>query len=48
MRLAFLLMGKAAFESGDDCGFESLEFPSVIDEFLKIDPPKDRYNQDSY
>ncbi|XWS18613.1 hypothetical protein CRYUN_Cryun32bG0059900 [Craigia yunnanensis] len=41
LRLAFLLMGKAAFESGDDCGFENLEFPSVIDEFLKIDPPKD-------
>ncbi|XVE51572.1 hypothetical protein DITRI_Ditri02bG0052400 [Diplodiscus trichospermus] len=40
LRLAFLLMGKAAFESHEDCGSESLEFPSVIDEFLKIDPPK--------
>ncbi|XVF27364.1 hypothetical protein REPUB_Repub14bG0101100 [Reevesia pubescens] len=41
LRLAFLLMGKAAFESDDEYGFETLEFPSVIDEFLKIDPPKD-------
>lgn len=41
LRLAFLLVGKAAFESGEDCGSENLEFPSVIDEFLKIDPPKD-------
>ncbi|XVF40185.1 hypothetical protein PTKIN_Ptkin01aG0091200 [Pterospermum kingtungense] len=41
LRLAFLLMGKAAFENSDDCEFEGLEFPSVVDEFLKIDPPKD-------
>ncbi|GMI85976.1 hypothetical protein HRI_002266900 [Hibiscus trionum] len=40
LRLAFLLIGKAAFESGDDSEFQCLEFPSVIDEFLKIDPPK--------
>ncbi|KAK8575056.1 hypothetical protein V6N13_033718 [Hibiscus sabdariffa] len=41
LRLAFLLMGKAAFESGDDCEFQCLEFPSAIDGFLKMDPPKD-------
>ncbi|TYH13801.1 hypothetical protein ES288_A06G168100v1 [Gossypium darwinii] len=41
LRLAFLLMAKAAFESADDSGFQTLEFPSIIDEFLKIDPPKD-------
>ncbi|XWS12395.1 hypothetical protein CRYUN_Cryun37aG0086100 [Craigia yunnanensis] len=35
LRLAFLLIGKTAFESGDDCGFESPEFPYVINEFLK-------------
>ncbi|KAE8734318.1 hypothetical protein F3Y22_tig00000773pilonHSYRG00158 [Hibiscus syriacus] len=40
LSLAFLLMRKAAFENGDDCGFQCLEFPSSIDEFLKIDPPK--------
>ncbi|OMP08837.1 hypothetical protein COLO4_06066 [Corchorus olitorius] len=39
LRLAFLLMGKAAFERGEDDS-ESLEFPCVIDEFLKIDPPE--------
>ncbi|KAM7256812.1 hypothetical protein ACFE04_012553 [Oxalis oulophora] len=38
LRLAFLLLGKAAF---GDCGFEGIEFPSSIQEFLKIDPPKD-------
>ncbi|XP_038722389.1 uncharacterized protein LOC120014498 [Tripterygium wilfordii] len=38
LRLAFLLLGKAAFLSEDGDG---LEFPSAIEEFLKIDPPKD-------
>lgn len=41
LRLAYLLLGKAAFAfDGDDCGFGGLEFPSTIDEFLKNDPPK--------
>ncbi|KAK7319294.1 hypothetical protein RJT34_04013 [Clitoria ternatea] len=40
LRLAHLLLGKAAFvsESGDG-GFEGLEFPSTIQQFLHTDPP---------
>lgn len=40
LRLAHLLLGKAAFISeGADAGFEGLEFPSTIQEFLHTDPP---------
>ncbi|XP_031279692.1 uncharacterized protein LOC116138102 [Pistacia vera] len=42
LRLAYLLMGKAAFAlDRDECGFGGLEFPSTIDGFLKNDPPKE-------
>ncbi|XP_059439674.1 uncharacterized protein LOC132172347 [Corylus avellana] len=41
LRLAYLLLGKAAFVSeGADCGVGGLEFPSSIVEFLQNDPPK--------
>lgn len=39
-RLAHMLLGKAAFISeGADGGFEGLEFPSTIQEYLHTDPP---------
>ncbi|XP_021717742.1 uncharacterized protein LOC110685515 [Chenopodium quinoa] len=40
-RLAHLLLGKAAFVhgNGDGEGFDGIEFPSTIDEFLRRDPP---------
>ncbi|XP_057996676.1 uncharacterized protein LOC110669013 [Hevea brasiliensis] len=45
LRLAFLLLGKANFESenGDGASFGGLdiEFPSAIEEFLKYDPPRE-------
>ncbi|KDP37943.1 hypothetical protein JCGZ_04586 [Jatropha curcas] len=43
LRLAFLLLGKAAFdvENGGGGGFGGLEFPSTIEEYLKYDPPKE-------
>ena len=37
LRLAFLLLGKAAFELED--GDTNFEFPLAIEEFLKYDPP---------
>lgn len=40
LRLALLLLGKAAFVSGGgDCGFGGLDFPSAIEDFLMNDPP---------
>lgn len=40
LRLAHLLLGKAAFISeGANSGFEDLDFPSTIQEFLYTDPP---------
>ncbi|KAH7568609.1 hypothetical protein ACOSP7_011621 [Xanthoceras sorbifolium] len=36
LRLAYLLLGKAAF----DFGSGGLEFPSTVDDFLRHDPPK--------
>ncbi|XP_057949165.1 uncharacterized protein LOC131144497 [Malania oleifera] len=41
LRLAHLLLGKAAFLSGNGCGFEGFEFPSTVQEFLQNDPPTD-------
>lgn len=43
LRVAFLLLGKAAFqyEDGDGASFGGLEFPSTIEEFLKYDPPRE-------
>jgi hypothetical protein len=41
LRLAYLILGKAAFVSEDaDCGFGGMESPSSIEEFLQNDPPK--------
>ncbi|TXG47849.1 hypothetical protein EZV62_027143 [Acer yangbiense] len=41
LRLAYLLLGKAAFDlDGADFGFGGLEFPSTVDDFLRHDPPK--------
>ncbi|KAJ7000127.1 hypothetical protein D5086_008278 [Populus alba] len=40
LMLAFLLLGKAAYElEGADGG--GLDFPSTIEEFLKLDPPEE-------
>ncbi|KAJ4826625.1 hypothetical protein Tsubulata_002227 [Turnera subulata] len=40
LKLAFLLLGKAAYESeSGGGGFGALEFPATIQEFLKFDPP---------
>lgn len=41
LRLAHLLLGKAAFFSGDSDGYGGLEFPSTLNEFLCNDPPAD-------
>ncbi|GAV83312.1 hypothetical protein CFOL_v3_26760 [Cephalotus follicularis] len=42
LRLALLLLGKAAFASGGgDFSLGVVDFPSTIEEFFKIDPPKD-------
>ncbi|KAM7522539.1 hypothetical protein LguiA_012441 [Lonicera macranthoides] len=41
LRLAHLLLGKAAFFSGDSDGYGGLEFPSTLDEFLCNDPLAD-------
>lgn len=40
LRLAYLLLGKAAFASHNaDEFFEGLEFPSTVEDFLLNDPP---------
>ncbi|GLT50626.1 hypothetical protein SLA2020_241000 [Shorea laevis] len=41
LRLAFLLLGRAAFESSGNYSSGGMEFPSAMDEFLKKDPPKE-------
>ncbi|GFY88614.1 hypothetical protein Acr_06g0005540 [Actinidia rufa] len=41
LRLAHLLLAKAAFRSEGSDGFGGFEFPSTIDEFLENDPPQD-------
>ncbi|GMH04270.1 hypothetical protein Nepgr_006109 [Nepenthes gracilis] len=41
LRLAHLLLGKASFLSRSDGGFEGLQFPSTVEEFLQNDPPPD-------
>ncbi|CAK7350255.1 unnamed protein product [Dovyalis caffra] len=39
LRLAFLLLGKAAIELEGADGGGGLDFPSTVEEFLKLDPP---------
>ncbi|KAA8514962.1 hypothetical protein F0562_018251 [Nyssa sinensis] len=41
LRLAHLLLGKAAFVSEGSDGFGGCEFPSTVEEFLQSDPPID-------
>ncbi|XP_052183393.1 uncharacterized protein LOC127795637 [Diospyros lotus] len=41
LKLAHLLLGKAAFLFRDNEGFGGLDFPSTIDEFLQSDPPSE-------
>ena len=41
LRLAYLLLGKAAFENKEDadCGYGGLDFPTSVQQFLLNDPP---------
>ncbi|KAJ8761177.1 hypothetical protein K2173_001233 [Erythroxylum novogranatense] len=39
LKLVYLLLGRSAVE-GADGDFGGLEFPSIIEEFLKFDPPR--------
>ncbi|KAL0011597.1 hypothetical protein SO802_006705 [Lithocarpus litseifolius] len=43
LRLAYLLLGKAAIENKDDadCGYGGLDFPTSVQQFLLNDPPTD-------
>ncbi|CAK9139253.1 unnamed protein product [Ilex paraguariensis] len=41
LRLAHLLLGKAAFVSKESDGIGEFGFPSTVDEFLQDDPPRD-------
>lgn len=43
LRLAYLLLGKAAFENKEDadCGYGGLDFPTSVQQFLLNDPPTD-------